>query len=633
MPSIPKKIHYCWFGGNSLPEQARKCIQSWGKYCPDYEIKEWNESNFDIHICKYVEEAYAAKKWAFVSDYARFKALYQDGGVYLDIDIEVLKSFDDLLSNSVFLGFGRESLTLPVFGASKNHPFLKAVIEDYNNRHFTMSDGTYDTTTVERTAEKILVRDFNLKMNGEKQTLADGIVIYPRTYFSSTDWQTGIITRNPNLYVIHYANGSWMTKDQKIEYCIKRKLIFILGQRLGTLVGTGIVVLKRDGIKALYSHLHCFLRRHYATSFMKACGKLKTCPKKIVFENFCGKGYGDNPKYIAEELLRRKQGYDLVWIVNAGSNYSFPEGIRKVRRGSFRELYELATAKFWIDNNHKESFIYKRQDQIYIQTWHGFYPFKKIEKDAENSLSKGYIQEAIHDASMTDLMVSGCKARTNLYKSSFWYNGKIAECGMPRNDIFFHDNQYRKKVCSILEIPESKKLVLYAPTLRDDHSITAYNLDYEQLCDTLEASFGAEWICLIRLHPALRDNTNFVISSKKCKNVSDYDDIQELFVASDLLITDYSDCMFEYSLTRKPIFIYASDLDRYINDRGFYYDIHELPYPIATNNDEMMQNIWTFDEAAYYSRIDKFLNKIGSFENGTASSFIANYIQNNTRGK
>ncbi|RGX78343.1 hypothetical protein DXA68_12330 [Bacteroides stercorirosoris] len=132
---IPKIIHYCWFGGKPLPPKAKKYIESWKKFCPDYEIKEWNESNFDVHCCRYVEEAYNAKKWAFVSDYARFLALYNEGGIYFDTDIEVLKPFDNLLGCGAFFGFGWETLTLPVFGASKALIVIERFYTTMNKEH------------------------------------------------------------------------------------------------------------------------------------------------------------------------------------------------------------------------------------------------------------------------------------------------------------------------------------------------------------------------------------------------------------------------------------------------------------------------------------------------------------------
>ena len=253
MKKIPKIIHYCWFGGKPLPDLALRCIESWKKFCPDYEIKEWNERNFDIHCCPYVEEAYQKKKWAFVSDFARFKALQEYGGIYFDTDIEVLKSFDPLLEHSAFFGFGRKSLTLPVFGSCAKHNCICDIITLYMKRHFVLADGTMDTTTIELTAQKVLEKyGLNMELGGkDSQMLKDDVVVYPTSYFSSTDWSTGIISKNDDLYVIHYAEGSWMDETQRRYYGIRRKSIKILGEKIGSFVGNVLFVLQTNGINAV----------------------------------------------------------------------------------------------------------------------------------------------------------------------------------------------------------------------------------------------------------------------------------------------------------------------------------------------------------------------------------------------
>lgn len=629
MNRIPKIIHYCWFGGNPLSELAQKCIASWRKYCPDYEIKEWNETNFDVHCCRFVEQAYEAKKWAFVADYARFYAMYTEGGVYFDTDIELIKPVDDLLEHGAFFGFGPQTMVASVFGTEKNAQVAKQVINRYEQRSFLLGHG-YNLITSNQTLFSVLTEEYGLIHNNRFQELKEGIAVYPKEYFFSTDWQTGIITKTPELYVIHYADGSWLDDDQRMHIKIRRRTISIFGERLGGFLGDTWYLLKRDGWRQLLVHGKRYLLRTLGPAYMRMLGRLRCDRKKVVFENFAGRGYGDNPKYIAKELLLRDKGYDLVWIVRSGSNYQFPKGIRTVEAGTWRELYELATAKFWVDNNRKAAHIVKNKRQRYIQTWHGFYPLKKIEKDAEMSLSAAYVKSAKHDASMTDLMISGCKVRTRLYQSSFWYKGEIAEWGTPRNDIFFDGTNYKETVRSHFGIDPEKKVVLYAPTFRDDHSVAAYDLDYARLLKNVEEKFGGSWVCFIRLHPAVREMSQGLSYPENCVDASSYDDIQELFSASDLLITDYSDCMFEYTLTKRPVILYASDIDTYVQGRGFYYDIHDLPYPIVTDNDGLSQIILSFDEVQYQEKIEAFLKEIESYERGEASKLTVDYIIEHT---
>lgn len=627
--AIPKIIHYCWFGSNPLPKEVEKYIESWRKTCPDYEIKEWNETNFDVHCCQYVEEAYIAKKWAFVSDYARFMALYKEGGIYFDTDIETLKSFDDLLNDGAFFGFGWETLTLPVFGASKGLNCLKLILDYYNTRSFIKPDGEYDLSPIENSALKILQEQYGLVLNGKYQRLKENIVIYPREYFCSTKWNTGQIYKNSKLYVIHYADASWFSEEEKKSLRMRRRVISFLGNRVGSFIDNILFLIRKDGLAGLMMHAHCFFMRNISPAFMKTLSALYVNKNKIVFENFAGRGYGDNPKYIAEELISRNLKYDLVWIVNKDASYKFPKEIRTVHKGTYRELYELATSGYWIDNSRKVASIIKNPKQKYIQTWHGFYPLKKIEKDAIDTLPSTYIQSAIHDGKMTDLMMSGCKARTEIYRSSFWYDGEIKEWGTPRNDIFFKDYDFKQEICKFFKLDIKSKLLLYAPTFRDNRSVSAYNLNFENVIEALNHKFGGDWKVLIRLHPVVREKSDFINYSNQIIDASTYDDIQELFAASDLLISDYSDCMFEFSLTKKPVLLYASDLDEYSKGRSFYYDIHTLPYSLAENNEELLNQIEKFDYDVYLIKLNAFFNQIGVLEKGIASKSVVDYILNN----
>ena len=252
---IPKKIHYCWFGGNPLPNDFQKYIESWKSYCSDYQIIEWNETNIDLHSCKYLEQAYNEKKWAFVADYVRFLVVFKEGGIYLDTDIEVIKPLDELLENNAFFGFGSTSLTVPIFGAMAGHPCLEDILEDYSHRSFIKEDGTLDETTIERTVSRILTSNYGLKMNWEEQYLRDGIRVYPREYFFSTDWHTGIVHLNPKLYVIHYAVGTWLPEEERIPIEIRKKTIHLFGEKIGQPIGTAIYLLKYKGFSGLLKRI------------------------------------------------------------------------------------------------------------------------------------------------------------------------------------------------------------------------------------------------------------------------------------------------------------------------------------------------------------------------------------------
>ena len=238
---IPKVIHYCWFGGNPLPELAQKCIASWKKYCPGYEIKEWNESNFDLNCCDYVQEAYEAKKWAFVSDYARFWILYHEGGIYFDTDVEIIKPLDEILEQGAFLGCEKNEGVAPGLGMAANpglgmaaNPGLgiyKEILEFYKKRHFKNADGSIDTTTIVTYTTQIL------KLHGWDPDAGiqkiEGITVYPPEYFCPMSNETGKLTVTSNTYTIHHYSASWFTEKEKKIIQIRRKFSSILGDTVG----------------------------------------------------------------------------------------------------------------------------------------------------------------------------------------------------------------------------------------------------------------------------------------------------------------------------------------------------------------------------------------------------------------
>ena len=211
---IPKIIHYCWFGGKEKPEDVLKMIASWKKHCPDYEIKEWNETNFDIHLNRYTEEAYQQKKWAFVSDVARLWALVHEGGIYMDTDVEVIRPLDKLLANKAFIGFeGTQWIGTNLMGAEPHNTFLQAFLEDYNRRNFTNPDGTLNqTTNVEEITSRFMAQ-YNLVRNGKQQE-AGNFTIYPTDYFSPYDYINGKVRTTANTYSIHWFSQSWIQRSK-----------------------------------------------------------------------------------------------------------------------------------------------------------------------------------------------------------------------------------------------------------------------------------------------------------------------------------------------------------------------------------------------------------------------------------
>lgn len=225
---IPKKIHYCWIGGNPLPKSAQKCIASWKKFCPDYEIIEWNESNYDFTKNQYMKEALEAKKWGFVPDYARLDIIYKHGGIYFDTDVEVVASFDSMLENNGFAGFEDRSFINfgQGFGAEAGNPVIKKLRDSYNSLNFINVDGTLNMVASPELNTIILV-EMGLNRNGEKQILNNCFTIYPSDYFCPKSFTDGIIRTTDNTYSIHHYEASWFPdywqKDIKRKRKIKQK--------------------------------------------------------------------------------------------------------------------------------------------------------------------------------------------------------------------------------------------------------------------------------------------------------------------------------------------------------------------------------------------------------------------------
>ncbi|CRK81692.1 CDP-glycerol glycerophosphotransferase family protein [Neobacillus massiliamazoniensis] len=357
--------------------------------------------------------------------------------------------------------------------------------------------------------------------------------------------------------------------------------------------------------------------------------KLPIKNNKIVMTNFNGKGYGCNPKYIAEELLRQKLNYDIVWVLKKEliGKAKIPKEIRIVEYESIKHLYELATARVWIDNERKYFYSPKRKKQFYIQTYHGVVALKQVEKDVEKQLPVSYVDKAKNDSKMIDLFIANSKFNSNLYRRAFWYEGEVLEVGAPRCEILIKENKnILDQVRNYFNITEGKRILLYAPTFRANSDTKVYNVDFETLIQTLEKKYCGEWIVLVRLHPDISTKADFLEYNSKILNATDYDDMNELLSASDILITDYSSSVFEFSFTKKPIFLYAPDIKEYIEERNFYFDIRSLPYPLAENNNQLQTVIEGFDKSRYLIELDTFFKKIGIFDPKGASAKIVKII-------
>lgn len=231
MERIPKTIHYCWFGRGAKPESVLKYIESWKKFCPDYTIKEWNEDNFDINSYRYTAEAYQNRKWAFITDVVRLYAIYTEGGIYMDTDVEVLGSFDKFLHHSAFSGFETDgNVPTGMMAAEKGSRWAKELLDDYKDRSFVKKDGSLDMTTNTTTITNYMLAK-GLVLNNKYQELDGLCAMYPADYFCPKDHRTGEILLTPNSVCIHHFAGSWI-EHKSLEYRlykVKLKMMKALG--------------------------------------------------------------------------------------------------------------------------------------------------------------------------------------------------------------------------------------------------------------------------------------------------------------------------------------------------------------------------------------------------------------------
>ncbi len=347
---------------------------------------------------------------------------------------------------------------------------------------------------------------------------------------------------------------------------------------------------------------------------------------QILFLTFQG-NYNCNARAIADEIIKQKLPYKMYWAirkVNMNDLEQYPKELTIVRRDTYKFFKAVATSKIIVDNSTNFGFmnLKKRKGQIIIQTWHGSMGFKRL--DPASVSDKNWVKKAKYLGDVTDYCITDSKFEEDVFRESYWPETTFLKYGHTRNDCLFNKHgefeKYSKKVRELYNIPENTKMALYAPTFRDNYSFESYDLDYNKLKEALEKKFGGKWVVLVRFHFRLR---NLEIPKKYIKNVinvTDYNDMQELLCACDLGITDYSSWMCDYVLTRKPGFLYASDIQKYIDDeRGFYYPLSSTPFKVAENNEELYNKILDFNEKKYLKEVDKYLDRLGCYEKGEAS--------------
>lgn len=347
---------------------------------------------------------------------------------------------------------------------------------------------------------------------------------------------------------------------------------------------------------------------------------------KVVFRNFNGKGLGDDPKYIALELIRNFPDIKLVWLAS-DLNTPHPPQIQIVKYRSILAYYHLATAKVWVNNiKHSSMYLSKRKGQYYIQTWHAPFGLKKIE--ADGNLSEDYIKRAKQDAAQTDLMYANSDFRMQTYRTKFWYSGPVIKSDSPRISILFQMKESQKAfIRQTLQIPAGNGIVLYAPTFRSHSPFDIHGFDFQKLTDLLSSKFQKPFTFILRLHPNDAKKYRDIALPNGVIHASNYPDMQELLAISDVLITDFSSSMFDFAMIQKPVFLFAKDFDAYLsNERDLCIPLQDLPFPIMKTEEDLHQSILNFDETQYRSKIGVFFAKYGIEDSGQGAKTIAKII-------
>lgn len=359
---------------------------------------------------------------------------------------------------------------------------------------------------------------------------------------------------------------------------------------------------------------------------------------RIALISHSGTQYSCNPKYISLYLQNKyPHKFDIIFALRNSKKRS---GLEEhfVKMPSFQFFYYFCTAKVIVSNGGMPTYIPKRKNQYVINTCHGGGAYKTNRPNIEEkTVSEPRTHMDLYKTKCTDLVLSSSESFTELVipELVLQYKGEVMPCGMPRNDIIYQGKyeQIRNRVCASLGIDTGREIILYAPTFRgtfdsmqvQSKKIFTVDLDTEQLLYAVKNRFNNDPILLIRAHHAM--NMSSHLKSDDIIDVSDYPDTQELLCSTDILISDYSSTIWDFSLTKKPCFLYCPDIDYYMNDdRGTYTPIETWPGMLCRTNEELEQAILNFDEAEYVKKVEKHHVDLGSYENGTACKQVCKRI-------
>lgn len=385
--------------------------------------------------------------------------------------------------------------------------------------------------------------------------------------------------------------------------------------------------MKREAIRKLSINLNRILLKTYMFIYKTIKG-VQT--NKVVFMSFAGKTYSDNPRAISEALHEKDKSMEIIWLFNEPEKRSafVPDYVKMVKLTRISQLREHATANVWVDNFTKPLYFFKGPEQLYIQTWHGDRGFKKVLYDS-TFISKDY---EILESDICDIMVSGSDFCDHVYRSAFRYEGEIFKVGSPRNDALIRGNpSLYQSIRQKYHLDESIKILLYAPTLRRSSMSNGElqdtsEIDLGSALDILEHETEEEWRCFVRAHVSVTGLSG-VPDDRRFIDVTAYEDMADILIATDFLITDYSSSAGDFILQNRPVILYQNDRSEYVErDRTFYFELDECPYHMVQTQKELEKEIPLVLKGNITKNCKEILDFYNTIESGTTSEQLADRI-------
>ncbi|MGI2272459.1 bifunctional glycosyltransferase/CDP-glycerol:glycerophosphate glycerophosphotransferase [Staphylococcus cohnii] len=446
-----------------------------------------------------------------------------------------------------------------------------------------------------------------------------------------------------NIYPVYQILKDLLSKPSKSIKLKNRHWMEIQAIKKGNFEKAYKISKKRVQLYQYYDFIKLKNHRYrQKTVQQNVFSKMPMLKKTIVYESFLGRNYSDSPKAIFEYLMHneRYSDWNHIWILNdktiiEDDNLFKEKNVKVINRFSWSYFFYVTVAKYFILNMRQPKWLEKKEEQIILSTWHGT-PLKRLVFDMNNvtSANKNYKRDFYYQSRNWDYLIAANEYSEHIFERAFMYpKSNILTYGYPRNDILStYNNQYKNILKEKLNIPLDKKVILYAPTWRDDeyHAAGQYKFKLQLDLEKMQNILGDDYVIVLRMHYFISDKIDLSCFKGFAFDFSKYNDINDLYIISDLLITDYSSVFFDYANLKKPILFYTYDLNKYKDElRGFYIDmVNDLPGPLLYNTDEVIQNIENIENVKKYyeSKYKEFYQNFCNLDDGNATKRVVEKV-------